>query len=226
MEVGVPIEIDHLFICTDRPAAEAARLSALGLCEGSPNSHPGQGTANRRFFFHNAMLELLYLVDAAEADSDLTRPTGLHARLTAPTGAHVSPFGECFRPRDPARPECPFPAWDYRPGYLPPALGISVAMAPLREPMWFHLAFGVRPERVPPPQRQPLLHAAGLREITSVALVVAGREPLSAAAQCAIDAAGLSLRQGGEPLLEIGFDHRVQRQTRDLRPGLPLLLHW
>jgi hypothetical chaperone protein len=29
-----------------------------------------------------------------------------------------------------------------------------------------------------------------------------------------------------EPLLEIGFDHRVQGQTRDLRPGLPLLLHW
>jgi hypothetical protein len=43
----------------DRWAPEAERIAAFGLCEGPSNVHPGQGTANRRFFFRNAMLELL-----------------------------------------------------------------------------------------------------------------------------------------------------------------------
>ena len=52
-------EFDHLFICADVGAYEANRLASFGLIEGSSNTHPGQGKANRRFFFHNAMLELL-----------------------------------------------------------------------------------------------------------------------------------------------------------------------
>lgn len=52
-------ELDHLFIWTDIGAYEAERLVSFGLVEGTSNKHPGQGTTNRRFFFHNAMLELL-----------------------------------------------------------------------------------------------------------------------------------------------------------------------
>jgi hypothetical protein len=50
------VALDHLFICTSSGAPEAERLAEFGLIEGTPNCHPGQGTANRRFFFHNAML--------------------------------------------------------------------------------------------------------------------------------------------------------------------------
>jgi hypothetical protein len=39
----------------------------FGLLEGSSNAHPGQGTANRRFFFDNFMLELLWVTNPAEA---------------------------------------------------------------------------------------------------------------------------------------------------------------
>ncbi|MGA9266227.1 MAG: hypothetical protein WBV79_07185, partial [Rhodomicrobium sp.] len=50
-------EIDHIFVLTDMDAPSAGALLRLGLTEGPPNRHPGQGTANRRFFFDNAMLE-------------------------------------------------------------------------------------------------------------------------------------------------------------------------
>ncbi len=53
-------ELDHLFIMTDINAPVADRLISSGLTEGRSNIHPGQGTANRCFFFHNAMLELLW----------------------------------------------------------------------------------------------------------------------------------------------------------------------
>jgi hypothetical protein len=57
-------EFDHLFILTDigAPAADSSacakgdRLVTLGLIEGSSRNHPGQGTANRSFFFHNAIM--------------------------------------------------------------------------------------------------------------------------------------------------------------------------
>ena len=52
-------------------------LLAAGLAEGSPNTHPGQGTANRRFFFESGFLELLYVHDELEAQSDLSAPTQL-----------------------------------------------------------------------------------------------------------------------------------------------------
>ncbi|MEG3898207.1 MULTISPECIES: VOC family protein [unclassified Microcoleus] len=63
-------EFDHLFICTDIGAGFADRLVSLGLVEGSSRTHPGQGTANRCFFFHNAMLELLWVHDPEEAKSE------------------------------------------------------------------------------------------------------------------------------------------------------------
>lgn len=53
------MEIDHIYICTETKAPAGNLLVEFGLEEGSSNVHPGQGTANRRFYFHNLMLELL-----------------------------------------------------------------------------------------------------------------------------------------------------------------------
>jgi len=71
-------ELDHLFVCT---APEAEKLVALGLHEGPPNRHPGQGTANRRFAFANAMIELLWVSDAHEAQSERARCTLLSGEM-------------------------------------------------------------------------------------------------------------------------------------------------
>ena len=57
------MELDHVFICVDQPDKARNELVQFGLREGLPNEHPGQGTANHRFFFRNAYLELLYATD-------------------------------------------------------------------------------------------------------------------------------------------------------------------
>ena len=62
------MRLDHFFILTEKSAPEAELLTEFGLIEGTSNDHPGQGTANRRFFFSNTTLELLYVRDANEAD--------------------------------------------------------------------------------------------------------------------------------------------------------------
>ena len=61
------LEFDHCFVLTPPGAALAERIADCGLREGPVNSHPGQGTANRRFFCPGFTLELLYLRDQAEA---------------------------------------------------------------------------------------------------------------------------------------------------------------
>src|SRR3954468_18678174 len=98
----MPATVDHVFICTAAGAPAARALREFGLVEGSPNRHPGQGTANRRFFFRNAMLELLWVEDAAEAQSEQTRDTRLWQRWSAP-GPDVSPFGIILRPESESR---------------------------------------------------------------------------------------------------------------------------
>jgi hypothetical protein len=217
------MEIDHIFICVRPGAPEAEALARFGLVEGSGNAHPGQGTANRRFFFDNAFIELLWLADAAEANSEATRPTMLFQRLTG-EAAQVSPFGLCFRPSGGEK-RAPFPSWQYRPAYLPPGLAVDVADAPAAEPMWFFLAFGGRPDAAAPARRQPLQRPGGLRQITSLRLTSPGRGAASPA-MAAAAAAGVEVREGAGHLLEIGFDHETAGRAHDFRPALPLLLRW
>jgi hypothetical protein len=58
-------EIDHVLVMADLIAPQATILTEFGLTEGPPNVHCGHGTACRRFFFRNAMLELLRVENAA-----------------------------------------------------------------------------------------------------------------------------------------------------------------
>jgi hypothetical protein len=129
-------ELDHILLCVSRGAPEAARLTALGLMEGPPNTHPGQGTECRRFAFRNAYLELLWVQDADEARSAQARSTRLWDRWSRRDG-EVCSIGFCFRPATPETAIVSFAGWDYRPSYLPDPLCIHIAsnVDILTEPM-------------------------------------------------------------------------------------------
>jgi hypothetical protein len=220
------VALDHLFICTDAGAPEADHLVTFGLAEGTPNQHPGQGTANRRFFFHNAMLEVLWVCDAAEAQSDPIRRTQLWERWSQ-RATSASPFGICLRSTNSDDATVPFPAWEYRPPYLPDPVVIHIGVdTPLSEPMWFYLGLGQRPDSAPREQRQTLDHPVGFREITSVRLTTQVRGDLSLAAQTVVETHVISEQPGPEDLLELGFDDELQGKQQDFRPVLPLVFHW
>jgi len=106
--------VDHVFVCTSSRGPAAELLRRAGLVEGTRNRHPGQGTACRRFFFSNAMRELLWLEDEVEARSEQTRVTRLWERFSA-AGQTASPFGVILRPAPGTEPVCPWRSWSYRP---------------------------------------------------------------------------------------------------------------
>jgi hypothetical protein len=211
------IELDHLFVCTNRGAPEAEKLVQLGLHEGPPNQHPGQGTANRRFAFTNAMIELFWVSDATEAQSPSTQRTLLWERWSGREG-NASPFGICLRPVDPQDTEPPFPAWEYRPAYLPDPLVMHIGDVGIEEPMWVYLSFMRRAQR----EHWFIEHPIGIREITGLTLTspVALRSP---AARRIVESGVLSTRTGAASLLEIEFDSKRRKDHVDLRPHLPFI---
>jgi hypothetical protein len=219
-------ELDHLFICTDVGAAVADRLAAAGLIEGSSNVHPGQGTANRRFFFGNAMLELLWVHDPMEAQSELIRRTRLWERWR--DRDRVCPFGICLRPDRDSLGAIAVPSWDFRPPYLPDGLAIWVGdnSDRLTEPMLFQTPFGRRPDQAPPEKVQPLNHPLGLREITRLELVSPIDQPPSLELRSALNTGQFQLRRGDAYWIELGFDGELAGEQIDFRSELPLVMSW
>jgi hypothetical protein len=220
------LELDHLFVWADVGGPEAERLIAFGLTEGAPNTHPGQGTACRRFFFGNAYLELVWVHNPAEAQSERVAPTRIWPRW-AGRRTSTSPFGLGLRPTQPGASGVPFPAWEYRPSYLPAPLAIHVGRdVPLSEPFWFHMGFGRRPDDPRWPTRQPLEHAAGFRDVTAVRLAGPGLGSPSEVGRAVAGLEAVALADDPEHLVEVTFDGGGQRRVEDFRPVLPIRFRW
>jgi hypothetical protein len=191
----------------------------LGFVEGSGNTHPGQGTANRRFFFDNFMLELLWVTNPSEAQSDRTRRTRLWERCERQDDA-VSPFGIIFRPLGETSVTAPFPTWAYRPAYLPPGLTMQIADGTsLYEPELFYLPF-MNLARVR--SSEPVLHAVPVRRIRALSVGLTRVDELSDTSRSAMSHGLLSYFRSPQPLMEISFEGAAGANF-DLRPALPLV---
>lgn len=216
-------QLDHVFILCDRGAPEADALVRLGIREGSGNTHPGQGTACRRFFFSNVYLELLWVEDAAEARSEPVWRTRLLDRWTL-RRAGACPFGVILRPSfDSVQAPLPFPTWRYTPPYLPAGLAIDVADGtPLEEPAVFHM--GVQRSRGRT-LWEPMGHEPPVRTVSRVS--IGGPLPLvpSAARRALEDVRAVAFGDASTYLLTLDFSDTAGA-VADLRADLPLVLRW
>ena len=217
------MELDHVFILCDRGAPEAEALRRLGLREGSPNTHPGQGTACRRFFFANAYLELVWVEDEAEAGRDDAKRTRLLDRW-ALRRAGACPFGLILRPTvdeidSPPR----FPTWRYAPSYFPDGMAIDVAEGtPLSEPEIFY--FG-DPRFRGRATQQPIDHAIPATTLHAVSIAGPVPHELSTASREVAASGAVSFEAASTYTLTLDFRDAPEADA-DLRPALPLVLRW
>ncbi len=209
------VEIDHVFILCDPGAPQASLLTEAGLVEGPGNRHPGQGSANRRFFFANAMLELLYLDDVDTAAREPARRLRLKDRWLDPA---ASPFGLVLRRIDPDAPP-PFPGWRYYPEYFDDSSFFIVGENSdvLAEPLCICL-----PQQMPGGRRgarpqNPGLDLTGLRLGLPVERL---SQVLSRLTLCP----GFELEPGREHRLELCFNRGAEDLETDFRPRLPLVI--
>ena len=209
------MELDHFFILTEPPAAQAGLLADIGLLEGAPNDYPGQVTSNRRFFFSNCALELLYVRDSNEAKNGPGRCMYLAERTSQP----ASPFGLILRgqPGSPA----PFAGWNYQPDYF--EVGCSFLVGDnsdlLVEPLC--MLMPTDPPSVParPTSVEPFSVVTELRIHVPVRTCSPVLDRVSGLKK-------ISLHTGAAHLLEVVFNNGQAGEIRDFRPELPLVIQW
>ena len=118
------MDADHIFIFTDDNGKVADQLVKLGMIEGSNRVHVGQGTTNRKFYFDNFFLEILWVHDTNEIESDKIKPIGLWQRAKFKIN-NFSPFGLCIvntRETD----ELFENSFKYQPDYFPQGQTIDI----------------------------------------------------------------------------------------------------
>jgi hypothetical protein len=213
------IELDHVIIFCSRGAPEAAALRAQGLLDGSGQAHAGQGTANRRFSFANAYLELLWVEDETEARSTAVERTQLWERWQGRT-AGLCPLGLAFRPGGDGAEEPPFLTWSYRPSYLPAELSIEMGIGVRpTEPLLVYLPFARRDRLLP---SVPVIHPAGVRELVGLRLHLPEGDRPSDALRALTGMGLVSLSPATDYLAELAFLGEAATAI-DLRPQLPLI---
>ncbi len=211
------LELDHLFILTDPGAPSAELLINIGLIEGTRNDHPGQGTANRRFFFSNAVLELLYLRDVSEAAN--SRASRLRFQERA-NNTNASPFGLISKTVAGTTVE-PFPGWRYCPPYFQADQCFHVGENSdlLEEPLCICMPQSMP---LPKPQRQPENPLMTLSEVRISVPITRPSSTLQTFAKNQLISLQLNKPHG----MELIFNEAREGRSKELMPELPLLIRW
>jgi hypothetical protein len=155
------VQLDHRFLCAAPLAPEAEPFPPFGLREAHSDRHPGHGTRNRRFLFQKRHDRVALGTTPEKHTGEPARRTLLWERWSG-RQAGASPCGIGLRPagREPRDP--PFPAWEYRPRYLPEPLVMHIAETAVEEPMWVYRNFMRRLDR----EHRFVEHPNGIRGIT------------------------------------------------------------
>jgi len=212
------IYLDHLFILCRAGAPEAQNLIELGWVEGNANVHPGQGTANRRFFLPEFTIELLYISDAEEAANGAGRALGLPNRSG---NSIASPFGLVARLADkdvtPA-----FPNWRYTPDYFNGAMSFLVGenSSVLEEPLCICM-----PPELPPRSSVPHEYQNPAWNLSDVNLSVPVKNPTESLSHFA-SMDKVSIEYGSQHGVTLVFNKGAAGQVVDLSPGLPLSVRY
>lgn len=158
------MDIDHIFIFTDDKGKVADKLVEFGLVEGSNRVHVGQGTTNRKFYFDNFFLEILWVHNENEIKSDLVKPTGLWQRAEYKRNT-FSPYGLCIVNSDETNGLFEN-SFKYQPNYFPNGMTIEILKNEKQPqlPWTFRLPFKGKKKN----ETEPTNHTNGMTRLTKV----------------------------------------------------------
>jgi hypothetical protein len=226
-------EFAHVWIVVTRDAPERAALEKAGL-KISPdvNRHDGQGTASITADFQNSYIELIWPDPTVSVAPGAERGVEKFKNRMNWRTSGWCPIGIGLHRVGGATP-FPFPTWTIAPDWMPKGTAIEILTArdDTKSPSFFIepdvLAVkekgntGKNDSKVGASQ-----HRIGVQRITKIQLVrPKGYQPVTAFVY--LEKAGiLQSSQGNEWAVEITFDGGQKSQTKDLRPDLPLVIHY
>ncbi len=210
------LELDHIFILVEPNAKVADLLLSLGMAESFSRDHLGQGTSNRRFEFSNGMLEFLWVRDEEEAATGPAQDM----RFTERAKSQISsPFGIIVNRLDNTVLDMPFAGWKYQPDYFKPPMAFHIGENSnnLQEPLCIYVPF------IEPHIRH--VEEGCFKSLSHVKIHTAQHNPSEVLA-CVHQAHRLSIVSGDQHLMELTLDGHIRGLSKDLRPEIPLIIHW
>jgi hypothetical protein len=212
--------VDHIYFCTDKPKELTDFLKNKGFVEGEPNSHPGQGTANHRFFFNNFMLEILYITDEAELSTERTKVLGIKEQFKS---KNICKFGVIMRPNEEKENSFNLECEKYEPTYLPDGLHMNIISKTSEdEPKFIYLDFAG-----PLKGREECKQYIGdkeIKKVTKIRYMKNGVLSKTLKEICAIS--NISVLNCEDNFLELEFDNGINGKTDQLEPIIPLRIKW
>jgi hypothetical protein len=231
------LALDHFWIATATGApTERAALERAGF-RVSPhvNEHVGQGTASHTIEFENGFLELIYPDESVPVTSEGGR-IGQQRFIERANWRenNVAPFGLAVR-RTPATPETfPFKTWRVTSDWMEP--GTFMEMLTPRGSRAVNVAVhahgadeaaNLRAIAAGGEAALPFLHPNGARRLTGLVLVAPDEGGLPPSTQFVNDSgATVGVYEGSQWLAVLTLDNGAKGERRDLRPILPLVVHW
>ena len=221
------LEFDHVWIVVTRDAPERSALERAGL-KISPdvNRNDGQGTASVSAEFLNAYIELMWPDPTVSVAPGAERGVEKFKNRMNWRTSGWCPIGIGLHRNGPAAP-LPLPTWTIAPDWMPKGTAIEILTArdDTRSPSFF-----IEPDVLAVKEKaqkdKAANHPSGAERITAITLV-RPKEYQPVAAFAYLEKAGIfKSAEATQWALEITFDRGRKGQAKDLRPDLPLVLHY
>jgi hypothetical protein len=214
------MDIHHIFIFSNAAGDEANDLLNFGLSEGSFRIHQGQGTQNRKFYFENFYLEIVWISNEKEFRSEDTALAKLYERAHHVDG--FSPFGLCLvnsEVTDILFNHCE----KYYPAFLPEGMGFDIIT---------NYEYPSLPWTFRPPFRgvmlfpeEPKIHKAGIQNLTRAAFHIPKLNNENAYLKHFINTKNINFEKADKFYLALEFDNKRNKCSKYFE-NIPLIIDY
>ena len=205
------METDHIFIFSKNEGKEANDLLSFGFTEGSNRVHPGQGTRNRKFYFENFYLEILWVIDKKEIQSETTSVTKLWERSQFKQN-NYSPYGLCLV--NSKSTDILFEKSEiYKPIYLPKDKGIDIITNEEFPKLPWIFRLPKREEKSA--NNEPIEHYNGIKSLTRVEFEICSEISESKFSDYFNGFDSIAFERGDRTHLTLEFDNKIQGKKRE-----------
>ena len=230
------LEVDHVMIHVTPGAPERAALERAGFrIAPDVNHHEGQGSASITVEFGNSFLELVWRDDSVEVAPGLEKIAERFQRQGQWRTSGWSPFGIGLRRSASGPDSLPFPTREVRGPWMEPGAKLEI-ISPANDTLGPRIFVVPRTmaanglpdsdsERRRLSQRETFEHANGARRISSVK-VLGPQRGMTPATHLVAQYSPVVFAVATHWALDVTFDRGAKGVTRDLRPDLPLVVHF
>ena len=225
------IELDHVWIMVSRDAPERAALTRAGF-QFAPevNRHDGQGTASISVELENGYIELMWPDPTVPVAPGLERAAEKFRHRSEWRTSGWCPFGVGLRraTASSSSEQLPFPIWTWTAEWMPK--GTVMEMLTPRDDTRSPALF-IEPHALADPADQARRgalyhHPIGSRRLSSLRLTSPGKYEPIAALKYLEEKSLLGVGRGDQWLLEVTLDGGAKKSSKDLRPELPVVIHY